>query len=169
MRGSPDVVLFTEVCSSGFGRYAGTYRIASELRDNGYIVQVVEYFTKWSTYELMSIIRKFVTKDCLWVGVSTTFLSPDTHRKRKDVLEAPTSVTGRDDWEEISRYIKHCNPNCVIAAGGAKANMIPQSNKTFDVLMVGQGENSAITLSNALFEKKSVPRVLDLPYSDYPN
>ena len=169
MRGSPDVVLFTEVCSSGFGRYAGTYRIASELRDSGYIVQVVEYFTKWSTYELMSIIRKFVTKDCLWVGVSTTFLSPDTHRKRKDVLEAPTSVTGRDDWEEISRYIKHCNPNCVIAAGGAKANMIPQSDKTFDVLMVGQGENSAITLSNALFEKKSVPRVLDLPYSDYPN
>ena len=101
LRGSPDVVLFTEVCSSGFGRYAGTYRIASELRDNGYIVQVVEYFTKWSTYELMSIIRKFVTKDCLWVGVSTTFLSPDTHRKRKDVLEAPTSVTGRDDLSLI--------------------------------------------------------------------
>ena len=117
----------------------------------------------------MEIISRFVTSSCLWVGISTTFLSPDTHRKRKDILEAPTSVTGRHDWDEISRYIKHCNPHCVIAAGGAKANMIPKSDKTFDVLMVGQGENSAVSLSNALFERKRVPRLLDLPYSDYPN
>lgn len=169
MKERPDVVLFTEVCSSGFGRYAGTYRIASELRDNGYVVQVVEFFTKWSTVELMDIISRFVTKQCLWVGISTTFLSPDTLRQRKDILEAPTSVTGRHDWREISNYIKQCNPNCKIAAGGAKASMISKDDDTFDVIMVGQGENSAVRLSNALFQQRQVPRVLDIPYADYPN
>ena len=41
------VVIFTEVCHGGFGRYAGTYRVATELREAGYTVQVVEFFTQW--------------------------------------------------------------------------------------------------------------------------
>ena len=77
---NPDVVLLTEVCSPGFGRYAGTYRIATELRNAGFLVQVVEYFTRWTTEELKQIIDKFVTKDTLWVGVCSTFLSPFNHR-----------------------------------------------------------------------------------------
>ena len=57
-----DVVLFTDVCSPGFGRYAGTYRIATELRNAGFSVQVVEYFTRWTTDELKKIIFRFVNK-----------------------------------------------------------------------------------------------------------
>ena len=55
------IVLFTEVCHGGFGRYAGTYRIATELRDAGYDVQVIEFFTQWTSQELTKIIDKFVT------------------------------------------------------------------------------------------------------------
>ena len=180
----PHVVLFTDICSPGFGRYAGTYRIASELRDQGYIVQIIEYFTRWSTDEIKSIISKFITKQCLWVGVSTTFLSPDVQRKRSDILRpvftinqnwkkdygtVPPSITGRDDWEEVVEYIRSINPKIVIAAGGAKADLIPESDKTFDVITTGQGETSALELSNALYEGRKVPRVLALPYNDYPN
>jgi len=180
----PDVVLFTDVCSPGFGRYAGTYRIASELRDQGYIVQIIEYFTRWSTDEIKSIISKFITKQCLWVGVSTTFLSPDVQRKRSDILRPvftinqnwkkdygtiPPSITGRDDWEEVVEYIRSINPKIVIAAGGAKADLIPESDKTFDVITTGQGETSALELSNALYEGSKVPRILTLPYNDYFN
>ena len=41
---NPDVIFLTDICSPGFGRYAGTYRCATELRDKGYEVQVVEFF-----------------------------------------------------------------------------------------------------------------------------
>ena len=74
LAGNPQVILFTEVCSPGFGRYAGTYRIATELRNAGYIVQVIEYFTRWTTQELKNIIRKFVSRDTLMIGISSTFL-----------------------------------------------------------------------------------------------
>ena len=53
------IVLFTEVCHGGFGRYAGTYRVATELRDAGYNVQVIEFFTQWTTQELTKIIDNY--------------------------------------------------------------------------------------------------------------
>ena len=73
---NPHVVIFTDVTTEGFGRYAGPYKIASELRQHGFVVQVIEYFTAWTTRDLKIIIKKFVTQNTLWVGVSTTFLAP---------------------------------------------------------------------------------------------
>ena len=71
-----DVVLFTDVSSPGFGRYAGTYRIATELRDHGFDVQVIEYFTRWTTDELKKIITRFVSRDTLLIGISTNRYFP---------------------------------------------------------------------------------------------
>ena len=82
---APQVVLFTEVCSPGFGRYAGTYRIATELRDNGFSVQVIEYFTRWTTQELRNIVKKFVTRETMLIGISTTFLQNEYVRNRTDI------------------------------------------------------------------------------------
>ena len=36
---APQILIFTDVSSPGFGRYAGTYRIATELRNDGYSVK----------------------------------------------------------------------------------------------------------------------------------
>jgi hypothetical protein len=74
LESNPQIVLFTGFTSFGFGRNAGPYKIASELRNNGFSVQVIEYFNKWSMEELKIILKKFVTQDTLWVGISTTFL-----------------------------------------------------------------------------------------------
>ena len=57
------IVIFTEVSYPGFGRYAGTYRVATELRDSGYTVQVIEFFTRMDKDELLKVIDKFVTKE----------------------------------------------------------------------------------------------------------
>ena len=67
------VVIFTEVCHGGFGRYAGTYRVATELREAGYTVQVVEFFTQWREDQIIKIIDKFVTKETKLIGFSCTF------------------------------------------------------------------------------------------------
>ena len=117
-----DVVLFTDVCSPGFGRYAGTYRIATELRNAGFSVQVVEYFTRWTTDELKKIIFRFVSKDTLLVGISTTFLLNEISRSRaataeirqkyrdsKDEGHRLAEFLGRTDWPELYETIKYYN------------------------------------------------------------
>ena len=67
------VVIFTEVSWGGFGRYAGTYRVATELRQAGYTVQVIEFFVQWDDDQLTKIIDKFITNETLLVGFSCTF------------------------------------------------------------------------------------------------
>jgi hypothetical protein len=168
---APQVILFTEVCAPGFGRYAGTYRIATELRDNGYAVQVIDYWTKWTTDELKSILSKFVTKECLWVGLSTTFITSGIVKKsvnHPDRLSMPP-VSGRDDWAELVDHMRSINPKIVIAAGGTKSSSIPESDKTFDVTVTGEGETSAVGLSDALSGDRKVPRIIALPYTNYPD
>ena len=59
------VVIFTEVCYGGFGRYAGTYRVATELRQAGYSVQIVEFFTQWDEDQIIKIVDKFITRETL--------------------------------------------------------------------------------------------------------
>jgi|TARA_R110001583_G_scaffold14066_1_gene59349 radical SAM superfamily enzyme YgiQ (UPF0313 family) len=70
------VVIFTEVSWGGFGRYAGTYRVATELRQAGYTVQVIEFFVQWDDDQLTKIIDKFITNETLLVGFSCTFFLP---------------------------------------------------------------------------------------------
>ena len=162
----PDIILFTDVCSPGFGRYAGTYRIASELRANGYKVQVIEYFTKWSTEELISIIKKFVGKNTLWVGLSTTFLEYErmlqTGKNRTNVFTAQMTVTGRDDWEELVDEIRSINPDCKIVAGGTKVGHIRPDDKSFDIIIQGQGEESVLQITKEIEEKRPSKRTLNL-------
>ncbi len=70
------IVIFTEVSYPGFGRYAGTYRVATELRDSGYTVQVIEFFTSMDKDVLLKVIDKFITKETQLVGFSCTFFLP---------------------------------------------------------------------------------------------
>ena len=167
LAGNPDVLLFTEVCSPGFGRYAGTYRIASELRDYGFVVQVVEYFTKWSTEELKTILRKFVGKNTLWVGVSSTFLSPTKIWNRVDDQMPNPTITGRSDWSEIVSYIRDINPRCKTVIGGFKSHSVDMTSSDFDHISTGQGEVQAVKLSLNLSQGRPVSKFLTDSYNDY--
>lgn len=154
---NPDVVLFTDICSPGFGRYAGTYRIASEMRAAGYTVQVIEYFTKWNKEQILAIIKKFVTKDTLWVGLSTTFLEYErmfgTDKNRLQQISKTATITGRDDWPELVDEIRSINPNCKIVAGGTKVKQIRPDDDTFDIIVHGQGEDSVLELTENLVSR----------------
>ena len=155
---NPEVILFTEVSSPGFGRYAGTYRIATELRDNGFTVQVIEYFTQWTTEELKDLVKHFVTKDTLVVGISTTFLLNEIIRTRTDIQKIKdkyggdntegvrlSQYLGRDDWPEIARTIKGRNRNTQIFIGGHKAGKF-EPGPFIDKVILGEGEESVINL-----------------------
>ena len=153
---APQVVLFTEVCSPGFGRYAGTYRIATELRDNGFSVQVIEYFTRWTTQELKKVVKKFVTKETMLIGISTTFLQNEYVRNRTEITRLRgryenendeglrlSEYLGRSDWPEIYNTIKDCNPNAIVTVGGHKAGKF-NLGPCIDHAIMGEGEEGML-------------------------
>lgn len=65
-------IIFTDVNGSmGFGRYAGPYRLATEMRRAGWTVDVIDCMTSFSNAEILKLIKSIGSK---WVGFSSTFL-----------------------------------------------------------------------------------------------
>ena len=163
-----DVILFTDVSSPGFGRYAGTYRIATELRDRGFSVQVIEYFTRWTTEELKKIIARFVTKNTLLIGISTTFLLNEISRTRtqaETIREKYRNIKseghrlsehlGRTDWPELHDTIRHYSWRAKIAVGGHKVGQFALG-RYIDYAIVGEGEESMSALVQGLDEDREL-------------
>lgn len=182
-----DVIIFTDVKIYGFARYAGTYSVASQLRTHGYVVQVVDFFTDYTTNELKEIIRKFVSKKTLWIGLSNTFLVDGTiwwdRSQWKPDMSDPNGEqirldlarhVGRDDWPELVQLARQLNSNIKIAVGGVKTvkHWVDDEWRRqgyFDYRMVGQGETSALNLTLMLENNRTPPqKIIKLPYNDFP-
>lgn len=112
-----NVLLFTDIASTdGYGKYAGTYKVATEVRKNGYTCQVVDNFSYFTNEELFNIVQKFCTNDTLLVGFSCTL-----SEKRVD---GKVYNFGRpdEDFTNLVKQIKKINPNTKICLGGARIN-----------------------------------------------
>lgn len=72
-----NVLLFTEChYQYSYSKANGAYRIATELRNNGYSVQVVDFFGYMNRDNINIIIKKFVGKSTLVLGFSSTLFAP---------------------------------------------------------------------------------------------
>ena len=155
------VVIFTEVCYGGFGRYAGTYRVATELRDAGYSVQIVEFFTQWNQDQICKIIDKFITAETRLVGFSSTFLLPKkmewAGRANRRSIKSEV-LFGRDDIWEVLDYINHVAPQSKIMVGGAKSYLAedPPYNEVVDFVLGGQSDESIIALADHVFYESDI-------------
>lgn len=104
---------------------AGPFRIATELRSNGYEVFCID-LTAFDGLELSlkMILKKLINDNTLWVGFSTTFLS--------NLLGVP-SVIDRDKIRKLKKtkdiyedlnafkdYVHGLNPNIKFITGGSK-------------------------------------------------
>ena len=70
-----DVILFTDVNGCfGFGRYAGTYRIATELRDIGLNVQTVDFCMSFTVEEILEILLKYMNSNTLFLNLDFLIL-----------------------------------------------------------------------------------------------
>lgn len=156
-----DVILFTDIRGTmGYGKYSGPYRIASELRSEGYSVQVVDFFTQHSKEDFLKIINKFVTDQTLWVGFTTTFnASGDRYSRQNNYDQTIETILGRDDIQEILEHIRSINPNIKIVAGGAKVSFLIKY-EIFDYLVLGQGETQAKLITKSIIAKEKIPRFL---------
>lgn len=75
---SYDVILFTEFNSRFYHvKNLGPYRIATELRKNGYSVKVLDFFSEWlkTPKDLHKVLQAIIGSSTLFVGFSGTFFN----------------------------------------------------------------------------------------------
>lgn len=119
------VILFTDVSETpGYGKYAGTYKIATEIRNHGYTCQVIDLFTWYDDNNVSLILNKFVTSDTLLVGFSATFLEKRNTPGGQYFNPTTRWVFGRplSQMEEIWASIRTLSPKCKIVVGGSQVN-----------------------------------------------
>jgi len=100
-------IIFTgiDMGTTSYFRALGAYRIRTELEAQGYNVKVIDYFHSLTDEHIELALEKYVSKETLWIGFSTTFFN--------------TSALLQDRNEFFSNLRKRFGVPFVV--GGAKA------------------------------------------------
>lgn len=144
-------VFFTDMSNKIWHvRPLGAYRLASELRDHGYEVLVVDFFSKWlrQPEKFFKLLQLCLSDQTLFVGYSGTFFSSQTEMKTR--LDSFQQYYGgrapMDKWPQsvekmflLNQYIKKLAPRAKIFYGGAKSNMIDRQLEESGIDYVVQG------------------------------
>lgn len=129
-------IIFTDMAGyHGFGRAAGAYRIASEFRQRGQEVKVIDCFNSYTLEQLKTIIKNYKTAETEWVGFSTTFLVDRENnfiidRRTKTVvtrsnfsekrdIQTSTALSQMDEWD-LFNFIRGLGLRVVL--GGWRQN-----------------------------------------------
>jgi radical SAM superfamily enzyme YgiQ (UPF0313 family) len=151
-----NVLIFTDVNGViGFGRYAGAYRVATELRNAGYSTQVIDFFANISLKNIHDFTSKYIDKDTLFIGFSTTLFIKTTSagclsriERSEQNLESGHLPHDYDFIQEMFAIFKRKNPRVKIVIGGGKAGYTDL--KGVDYWVWGQADLSIIALANHL-------------------
>jgi radical SAM superfamily enzyme len=111
-------------------KYAGTFRIATELRNHGYSVQCID-LTAYTTLEkeFLEVLHTLIGPNTLWIGLSTTFLYTafglpyykSQESIDKKLAEKPQLSRG---VEYFVNFVKERNPNTKLITGGSRRFML---------------------------------------------
>lgn len=151
------VILFTDVADTvGYGKYAGTYKVATELRKSGYTCQVVDLFSKYTYSELEKIIDKFVSKETVMIGFSCTLME-----KR---IDSKVYNFGREEIEveSLMNYAKSKNSKLKVVVGGARIT----SNVGWsfvDYAVINKGDIAIVKLVEHLLYGTNLPALKTEP------
>lgn len=124
----------------------GAYQVANVLRQNGYSVQVIDCYPEAIRDNFpffLKTLDKFLSKDTLWVGFSTTFLYYDGKRALLDLQkDINRTLLSEEKYKELRDLISSRNPKCCLVAGGAKSKYSKPNE--FDVYISGYADISAV-------------------------
>jgi hypothetical protein len=101
---------------------AGPHRIATELRKNGYSVQLCDMTGIYSNHELINYtVNNLIDKNTLWVGISGTFMQHvfNVQFKKFNKITDPYL----DNTDIIKNFMEMCrnkNPDIKFVFGGSK-------------------------------------------------
>lgn len=141
-----DAIIITDFQNPNYGgRTAGAYRIATELRKNGYTCQVIDCFTDLTEEQKLQIFDKVIGSNTKMFGLSTTFFT----KENGDFTENyPYSI---EKMRFYFDYVKRINPNIKVVVGGYKAhfNNCPGA----DILITGLADSAIIECMRFLENK----------------
>ena len=139
-----DIVLLTDVASTiGYGKYGGTYKLATELRKHSYSCQVIDMNSYWSFERYTQLIDKFVSDKTILIGISTTL--GEIRQGTKELIWGRSE----QDFVEIISYIRSKNPHIKICAGGTKINNTSDF-PYIDYAILGKADNALVVLADHL-------------------
>lgn len=137
------IILLTDVSwTFGYGKYGGTYKIATEIRKHGYSCQVIDNIVSIGVDRLPSLIDKFVDEETFMLGISTTLLSEVSNPRRNHVSPL---FWGMPMFNNVLMHVNKTHPNIKIVVGGANIDL-NFSRPFIDYGIQGKADNAVIEL-----------------------
>ena len=106
-------IILTDVITEYRTKPLGAYTVANVLRMQGYKVLVIDYISKIDIQELLSLLKKFITKDTMFLGYSSSFFF---NNLTKNLFPIPY-----DDIRLINQTAKDVNPSISVLLVGSYA------------------------------------------------
>lgn len=161
----PEVIILNDMINRVLTfRYSGPYLLAHKLRQQGYRVKVIDWFTKLPMYGA-DAIKSFASPDLKYVLFSSTFLMTKMRSKdyrgrwtRKEAnLQMVSDTMWFEDKEQMADWfhdlkfeLKQKAPDVKFAIGGIAVPrimyFIPELAKVVDLMVSGYGENAMLEL-----------------------
>lgn len=161
-----DVILFTDITERFYPiKPLGAYRIASELRLQGYTVKVINHFASWLAQprKLDQLLQSILGSNTLFIGVSGTFYNPIGLRSfyqdtgGRPTLKNDSSFNERLAFKLVYQRVKKSNPNTKWVLGGTTEEFVLNSYpEKFDYMVLGLADRSVIELADHIKNKTPI-------------
>ena len=147
----PNVIILSDFSSVIFmEKSIGPYRVASQLRSQGFEVAVIHHLSTFSITEIKHTLSHLISDKTLFIGINNFF-----YRNCGDIVELddgsikPFSMMrpgsflphGPQYNREIKELVKSINPNCKFVLGGPDA-LDTEDNRDFDYVVQGYADIS---------------------------
>lgn len=151
----------------GFGRYPGCYRLATELRNNGFRVQVIDFFHRLKFNDFYRLVESLIDNDTLFVGWSSTFSMQILGKRKNSNKQFQVSPQYIHRWPEIEvrpfyfsydemqRFKDLLNRNQIKFVVGGSEDKRFYDNYDVDYFFYGQADKSIIEFARVLKEEST--------------
>lgn len=152
------IILFGDHGLPCLHKSAGPFRIATELRNNGYSVQTLDVSGIHSNDPILfRLVDSFVDENTYWVGISGTFLFNilgTQFKKFKDINGNNNEVS--DNLKIFMDACRKKNPNIKFIYGGSKKYQI---SKLGFYTFVGYADREIVEFTRWCADKKYKPNI----------
>lgn len=157
-----DIILFTDLSSRFWHtKPAGAYRIASELRNAGYSVKVIDFAGDWfaNITDTSKLLSALIGPNTIFIGFSGSFFAFDDQSVHSDVATKVRNSTERkpspypcrkDRFDLWCKFFKKKWPAVKLVYGGTNATLSLELNESFDYIVLGLADNTVIELASHL-------------------
>lgn len=135
-----DALIITD---SALGRSAGSYRIATELRDHGYSVQVIDYLVAFGEDDLRALFAHYIGPNTKILGIGGTYLSDRMYDSMWGLANAKPWNMYEERFQRLLAYAKELNPAIKVVLGGSNTH-IQIDVPGIDVFLHGDADISII-------------------------